>query len=451
MKRRKTLHRWTTVVAGALTLLAAVPANAASKPVSTYDSTTARPIDRSNVDLVAELQPLEKCLYEFGVYPAGGVGYKDSSLPYDHYTPLQASVLTLRAQIMRNNVDTVAGILIDSDGQGVSSMQVAVSSRTTDSQPSIAELVVNDPIASAAYDYVKGAAISVGALRIDAAPLRQQCTIREEFHSLRGVDGRPVTVYTSPSPGSGKMNVVTTPHYEEPVRQLAKRFASDVAIAIDSIEDAGRHDDFAPWYGGLRVNDGMGNCSTSFRVNVSSVITADHCAGSGPYGLNFVNNGSNVGWASNSLKAANVDAKVLTGSTYDNKIWTGPVDNTTTFIKAEGIYPYALAPANGQFLISGAQTGQGALTYQGIYNNAGTACLSSSWGYGCQLLELNAVGTICHRGDSGGPVGQYDPINSRVVALGVVKAVLGDQFSSHKCLITNIEAISFLYGGATIG
>lgn len=403
------------------------------------------PVTLDNLNLVAGLPASDKCLFDRGVFPSGGVGYADSSLPYDHLDPINAAAMTLRAQLIRANPDAVFDVAASTSGSRIS-LIVHVKA-APDVVPTLEDLVDGDAAASAAHTALLRQGI-LTSVQYDAFNSTADiCELRDTFHNLRADDGSRVTIYSEPDPRTGQLVITTVPADAREVEEHAAQYGARVSIKVDELETAaGRFSDSPAWYGGDRIlSSGGFECSNSFRVGGNTSLTSHHC-----FGASFSNNGVWMGNRYGDLYGANVDAVLIAGSTYGGRIWMGGGVGNTSSIAANGIFSYGLLSPGAPLLASGSASGQIGITYQGVWQSGGCATFDNQETY-CQLLKFTASGNQCIGKDSGGPVGVYDQAGARVIAAGIVTGTTGDRNAVHECVVTNMDAISFLYGNPTIG
>lgn len=414
------------------------------------------PLD--NLELVRSLAPLDRCLFDLNVFPAGGIGYKNSALPYDAYSAIDAALMTFRAQIMRNNVDLVMGVARYGRDHDTDRLGVVVDSRTAGTKPPTVESLVGEDIdARAALETLTSNGIGVDIELREALPIRRLCELRENFHSLGGSESGPM-LYVAPDLQNGALHVTSDTKSEEQIRELAREFGRDVIVDVEDIQLTSRLSDNpspAGFSGGARLHPNSGQvnvnaCSNSFRINGNTILSADHCPAnaSGAY----YNSNRLVGYRYGSLQAAaDVDAVLVAGKTYSGKIYVGPAA-TESKIAANGVVPMWLFPIGGSLVISGSTSwaGQDAILYGGWAGGTEPGCLV--WNYlRCQMHVGVAPPDTCIGGDSGGPVGMYEPANGRIVPAGIVTGAGSNRKEAHHCFFTNMQSIQYLYGGTTVG
>ena len=72
----------------------------------------------TNLDLIASLDFRGRCLVRNSVYPEGGIGFEDSSLPYDNFAPVDRWYETARAELLRDNAEYMSGVTVGGDENG---------------------------------------------------------------------------------------------------------------------------------------------------------------------------------------------------------------------------------------------------------------------------------------------------------------------------------------------
>lgn len=400
----------------------------------------------TNMDLVSNLDEEGSCLFDHDVYPAGGVGYRDSSLPYDDLEPIHRAEQTLRAQILR----MYAGQVMDVTFTGSTGIVTLSDSSIHGAVPSVDDLVNGDREAMDALAALRAAGTDVAVVSRQAPSLLDVCKIRSVIRSV-------ATEYPTLSAGvtinaaEGKVDITVNAELMLTLEAALLDFEPWIRVQSGEIEPTSRTNDSAPWYGGARLNlaNGAPQCSTSFRFNNGQkyLLTADHC---GPSGTTWWNNGTlypsdYVGMSTSNLGAYKVDAAVITGSSYGSRVYIGPPSSSTS-IEANSVYPNSTLLYGDKLLISGATSGQGTITATGL----SPVCLFYNGKEYCHLLYFSAVGGLCVGGDSGGPIGVYDPANGRLIASAIVSATQGNRNTNHWCLGTDISVPIYLWGGGTI-
>lgn len=408
----------------------------------------------TNTALISQLTGIDRCLYEMEVYPSGGVGYEDSSLPYDDYSAEQQAFLSLRAQLLRENPGSLMEVV--QDGKEVNIVASTASSQKVGSTL-VSEITSGASDISKAVDQLQDAGLEVSVVTKQAPTVQQICDMKQKLASEKTATGeslyRIVTPYVTE--GESYLRIETTKEFASQITASLKGYAGLYKIELQSeeLQLAGRKNDVAPFYGGTKaISQTTGlPCSTSFRINTSAILTASHCM-SGSFRTDL--NSAWIGNAMNSLFDAgtSIDAMYLGGSSYSNRVWLG---NTTgqSSLPAYGIFPVYPLPNGSQLLISGASSGQGTLTRvsQNLTGTSASCAYFTNGNTYCFLFEMQAPANICIGGDSGGPVAAYDPSNGRLIPAGIVTGTNGNTSLTHTCYFTSLQAIAYAYGGATIG
>lgn len=171
------------------------------------DDQVSGPVDGSNVEeslgwdtnleLVESLTGFDECLYRHSVFPAGGVGYADSSLPYEGLDDIDRAVLTVRAEVLRAYPDSVMDVVLVSESEV---KIVALGDPESGVRLSWDELLsVNANVASAVATLEKNG-LAVVVDWADAPSFVEACEIEDQFRALKNADGEQVTVFTQPLP-----------------------------------------------------------------------------------------------------------------------------------------------------------------------------------------------------------------------------------------------------------
>ena len=151
----------------------------------------------TNLELVESLTGLDECLYRHSVFPAGGVGYADSSLPYEGLDEIDRAVLTVRAEVLRAYPDSVMDVVLASESEV---KIVALGEPESGVRFSLDELLsVNANVASAVATLEKNG-LAVVVDWADAPSFVEACEIEDQFRALKNADGEQVTVFTQPWP-----------------------------------------------------------------------------------------------------------------------------------------------------------------------------------------------------------------------------------------------------------
>lgn len=394
-----------------------------------------------NLELVESLGKQDECLFRFSVFPAGGVGYKDSSLPYEELDEISAAISTLRAQTLRANPDAVMEVYNENSvsGDRGSSIVILASDSSTFEATSLEKLGASDPAVAGALRTLKANDVPVRVDTRRVLTINQVCALQDQLADLTDPAGNPVDSFSVPEVESGQLVVTTTEQFVPEVEKLARATKDQVRIeTTPELGLAGRFNDYSPFNGGNAAND----CSNSFRINTTGTLTAAHCGGG-----NFSAGSAFLGTATSSLESAKVDVQVIKGRSYSKNVWVGGVQ-TSSSMPAYGLYPTSSLKWQDQVLVSGASTGQGTLKFDRVAVNG---CMNLSGKTWCQILWFTAPPQIAWYGDSGGPVAAYDPANGRLIPLGIVAGIGGYKWAAHQAYVTRLDAAVWLYGNASIG
>lgn len=219
----------------------------------------------------------------------------------------------------------------------------------------------------------------------------------------------------------------------------------------------------APHLGGSLVVASH-QCSDAFRVNTTAILTAAHCTAKGvtetwrPW-----HGGVSIAVSSDtfSLESANVDANLIYGRDHSSDIWLGTgtlYGDTSSQMRIDGIFPswaINVAPANrSQLVFSGGKTGQTTIEVTSTPGYTGDTGCYTPVDYPatfCHLIQAPILNGFGIKGDSGSPIGVYDPADGRIIAAGVPIGAGGDGASKHNVVFTTMDTISYLYGGVTVG
>ncbi len=196
---------------------------------------------------------------------------------------------------------------------------------------------------------------------------------------------------------------------EERVTSYASKAYGDLAIVEETKagEEDARNWDAGPFPAGQKMYWPGGNgpwCSSGFNMRNDGgtpyMLTAAHCGGVGQQW----HSAGNLGTVTNTLMPTR-DVAFVFGGSYNNRIWRGGVNTSTTgaVVGVMGGTPNYGAYAG----YSGARTGEGSAPYR--YSG----CASSY----CNLYFF--AGNLTDHGDSGGPWFAHMAGTNNVLALGV--------------------------------
>ncbi|WP_394255894.1 hypothetical protein [Pseudoclavibacter helvolus] len=433
------------IMVGALLSLAPTAANAVETDLIQLEDT--------NIELLENLSAADECLWNKSVFPAGGVGYEDSSLPYDDMDETTAAALTVRAEALRDNMDVVMGVEPVGEDK-LQTLQILVSDTGTERTPE--ELLAGSKAGLESLSALNAQGITVEVRAGSFPSISEVCQIEDRLDEMTSEDGSELSYYAEPNTTTGTVDVIV----DAPITQTSARSNNSlfehVNITVDpQLSSSARHNDTSPFNAGGYIGytdrstgEGM-RCTSAFRLNGNSMLTAEHCNG------DSFRSGSGVAMGNRylPLDGANMDIQLIADKSYSGRMWTGSATSGTS-LPAYGNYPYNQTAFGAQILLSGAKSGQSSLGYTGSWTQLGYAqgCFNlGGEGKRCQAAAANAPAGKCIGGDSGGPLAAYDPANGRVIPFGVQSATSGNRDGDHKCIFTHTVGVAYAYGGATLG
>lgn len=403
-------------------------------------------VPTDNLKLVESLDERGTCLFHSGVFPEGGAGYRDSSLPYENYEENDRAFQTLRAEALRLMPNLLTDVYVGSSGS--TTIEVLGTLAAKDQGVSLESLSKADrDIADASRD-LGSLGYSVKMRFADGTSLLDSCSIANAVHGQTSASGEIIPVTSVTDLESGKLLVESPEAFDRDVRSLTEKWSDQVLYrTADASVDYARHNDTSPFNGGGIANVGSKACTTGPRINGGSgMLTAAHCSTASV----FSGSGAYMGYTTSSLRSANIDTQVIKGSNYSQRGWLGGHQGSSS-LPAIGIYPAGSLNSGNQLLVSGARSGQGTVTYNYAYG--GNTCVTSASGNtNCSILRFTANGYSGVPGDSGGPVAAYDPGNGRMIPVGIVQGGPQENWHiSHYLLVTKMDVIAWLYGNASVG
>ena len=252
--RMKALHAGGIVIllaafswTGAANAAAPQPAAATDSPAYSDNDSSANPLGwQTNIELIKNLNAQDRCLFQNSVFPAGGVGYKDSSLPYDEYEPIDAAFLTVRAELIRNNPDTVSGVTLDRDSnRGL----IQIIPETANRLVGLDKLVASDERVAEAVRTLAESGVTFSTATTGRVSIITGCEISDAVSNLKASDGTPINSGTNRDPG-GVVQVTLTKSdlSEKSVQELIATFGDQIHVTpIDSeMMNFNRVNDIAP-------------------------------------------------------------------------------------------------------------------------------------------------------------------------------------------------------------
>lgn len=411
----------------------------------------------TNLDLFASLDDRGQCLLRSEVYPSGGVGFADSALPYDLLSEFERAYAIVRAELIRNTMDEMAGVSeVRTDSGALGAIVVHALAGAPAYKNGIQPLIDSGRAElRQAYNTLTSIGVRIEVEDSAVVSLTESCEIQDAVS--RALIG-PVTeagFETGTDARTGRLHVTVQPGMEEEAAPLLARFGH--AVVLDSFAEqvvrAGRADSYTPKRGGSRVASGGSGCSDSFRFNTTALLTAGHC-GSQTTASTWVSpNGSQYAGTTDSWNffAAGFDIRLLYGATYSNAIWTGDSVGSGV-LTGTGYTGLGSVNVGDYYLHSGGYWGQATLQ---ITELAGpTKCFKDSMGTTCYLYSANGYGTdsACRAGDSGSPWGLYNGSNGTLTALAV--HTVGSLYAGPQprpCRGTSIQHLIVALGGGSVG
>jgi hypothetical protein len=424
----------------AFTLSSTIAASGASN-----DSAPPVPeVDLTNVDAISKLDAQGQCLFRLGVYP------ENTEDPAD-----RIANGIFRAELIRAYPDQIAGVQFETNDAGaivaatVHAKEDTVLAREGLDQAAtrlpqiyrdaVAELiregVALKVIPDAVYSIVEGCAI-------------------EDLVDGGAAFGLPrhVGFAYGINESTGRVELSVGKDWVDRIKVWSDKFGNAITVIglAGDIGSQARGNAYFPAYGGSRIaniSTGQG-CSDSFRVGSTALLIANHC----PYGQwkNYLGAGIVQGTISSaySLAPAGVDINLLAGGPFSNAVWLG--NSTGTGVApVTGFITEANVTAPAYFTFSGAFSGQGTLI---IIQEYQTLCYQIA----CTSHAYHAItqNPICKAGDSGGPWMDLVPGGFSYRAVGVhVAGTAGPVVpgQTRDCYAVGFDAITYLYGGITVG
>lgn len=419
--------------------------------------------DSHNYDLVANLDSHGRCLFNREVFPAGSTGPDGSNQPYDVIEDLGDRALNIfRAEVIRNNSDTVAEVYsTQGDTTQNSTVVIQTPSEVHADQRSIQEYASTSAAAADAYGQLQELGVTFKISPTAHGSTDEFCQVESaltEPANLPASDGS--VLFRSFDPGIGRIRLQVASWDQRLGSYLTARFGNLVTVEYapeGSVFELTSRSNGVPAAGGSYYLSEGNICSTGFRLAIGPMVTAAHCNWTSGRSAYSYSGGNYLGSFRSSLyNGASVDAQVLDRSvSYSGSIYVGPgvqYGDSSSRIAANGVYPTYLLTQQDTLIVSGGRTGQG---NAGFYGTIGCMTLWQSNGtpyQACQLQKFYTSAGIVMGGDSGGPVGVYDPTNGRIIAAGIVTGVWrwypddsGQLFS------TTMMAVNYLYGYPGVG
>ena len=148
---------------------------------------------KTNIGLISSLTGVEECLFRNEVFPAGGVGYENSALPYDGYNPTTAAFLTLRAETLRNYPNATVNVVVNGNPGAWQITIIALENPQNSAKFSLEELSASDAYVSAALATLEEAGATATIDWTNGPSLVENCAIADSPASMEDADGNNVT------------------------------------------------------------------------------------------------------------------------------------------------------------------------------------------------------------------------------------------------------------------
>jgi hypothetical protein len=190
-----------------------------------------RGFDLTNLRLVAGLTGVDRTLFNLGVYPAGGVGHRYSARSSADLDPVTAAVEIVRAQVMRNNVDLVMGVVRPLHST-TGALEIVVDSRVAAS-PTLEQLLRGDDAALAAVEALRAQGTVITVTPRPAPTIRRIGEIDAALAGIRDAQGEVISLLSSPDLPAGAVRVCTATEHVEVVRRAVAAFGTDVLVEGD--------------------------------------------------------------------------------------------------------------------------------------------------------------------------------------------------------------------------
>ena len=224
------------------------PNEAASAPPDDFNTEEELGWD-TNLDLVKSLTGLDECLFRHSVFPAGGVGYEDSSLPYEGFDAPDAALLTLRAEALRMYPGSVMDVVSSGNTSTVRNVTiVAVTDPEGSETFSLDALQAANGKVDSAIRVIESTGVEIVVDRVGAPSLLDVCAIEDQFRGMKDDAGEQVTVFTQTLPLEHVVEVIVNVNDERYASAIAKYFGSHVRVTTmeGRYELASRTHDDAP-------------------------------------------------------------------------------------------------------------------------------------------------------------------------------------------------------------
>lgn len=234
-----------TLLTGTAVLLATTTSNAEDDPqalnqanneVVKEGTTTVPGLDKTNLDLWAGLDEKNSCLLNHSVFPAGGIGFEDSSLPYDNLQGFDKNLSVFRAELIRSLGDEISGTneILDED-QRVVGLTLYTVKGTGLTQADIDRVISSGRQEfRQANEELKTQNFTVEIQETANYNLYQICEAQEQVSELADEKLIEAGILTVGDPQSGQLQVTVPPGYGELAHQTYKVLGDKVIITEDT-------------------------------------------------------------------------------------------------------------------------------------------------------------------------------------------------------------------------
>jgi hypothetical protein len=407
-------------------------------------------VDMSNFNLVKTLDSAGQCFYNNSVFPNGGTGFANSSLPYEGLTELDRAFAVFRAELLRAYGAEVAGVdpLVD-ETHAITGAVVNVTPESVVAATTLDKLA---PTVSIEFTKALASLVDLG-IQVTVVPKAVQgfisaCPIQGliangELWKSAGLPS-DITATTVTNSETGQLEISVGKEFVAQLENSVAPYGDQVVVKelFGSIEFQGRGHSYTPRYGGSSIYSVAYNesCSNGFRIGGNTLSTAGHCPNT-----SWVSPYSSTPAGSTSATYSQwpiADINILFGQTYSNRIWVGS-NIGTSLMSGVGSVSSASVPTNGTgsyIFVGGTSSAQGTVKITDK-----DLCLTIEGTYLCNLYRATSTDAICYAGDSGTAWALYDPAGN-LPALGSHSAGGALYGSTRQCYATMMDKALYNYG-----
>jgi len=418
--------------------------------------------DRRNLQAVEALDSRGNCLYRYSVFP------QSPALAPDEFGVWEVAADVYRSELLREYSDDISGVSFEYDEQNeiiAASVHAVVGSKAAESSLEGLYSRLGEKFRVALRE-LEADGVTFELARDSVQSLQAACVVEDQvlygpLFKAMGVDGFGLS--SSIDERTGILEVTVPIELLDRTREWLSQFGLATEVSGSAHEDsytAGRGSSYTPRIGASRLRTLGGSttsyCSNGYRIGGNVLLMPYHCGYTNWYSTQLnVNVYSGTTGPAYSLNSANVDAQLLYGSTYSNKVWLGDALGTST-IPVIGFVTESQIVTGYYYLASNGFEGQGAIIMDSkwrskSYYNDNTG----SW----ELMSHLYVGhpdpaspfwSGCAPNNSGSPWMVYLPGASSFPAIGTLTGQFFEN-SVSGCSATSMAAVSYLYGGASVG